>query len=164
MGIQRDTIANELVQSQGNYFGWTNQLLDRQPKLLSAADTTLTTEHCGRTTIIPNIGGAVTITLATPALGDYYHLVYLPLAADGHTLTIETGSDNTVFFYGGVVHHDTNESGQTSAMVFGDGDSNSTMVLASGGHADLHFLGASSTQYYLWGHAAGDTPITCVDQ
>ena len=31
---------------------------------------------------------------------------------------------NTDFFHGAVVHHDTNQTNQTTSVVYGDGDSN----------------------------------------
>ena len=68
--------------------------------------------------------------------------------------------------HGAVVHHDTNNTGQTSAVVWGDGDSNDTIKLDLVEAFDLHFLASTSaptTMYYVWGWTAGITPVTIAD-
>ena len=66
--------------------------------LLGDEDTTFTVAaNAFRLCIQPNISAARQITLPTPVLDTWFHIVYLPLAADGHTLTIK-GTDETHFF------------------------------------------------------------------
>jgi hypothetical protein len=64
------------------------------------------------------------------------------------------------------VHHDTDQTSQTSAVVWGDGDSNDTLKLDLVEAFDLHFLAstaAPTTTYYVWGWTAGATPVTIAD-
>ena len=121
--------------------------------------------NAGRTTVLPDVSADRIFTIPDPAAaGEYYHLVYFgALAADGHSIILRgANDDNTTFFHGAVAHHDTNNT-TTTSVVYGDGDSNDTITLASGQAFDLHFLAASTTMYYVWGWSAGDTPITIAD-
>tara|TARA_Y100000361_G_scaffold67411_1_gene59331 strand:- start:601 stop:2196 length:1596 start_codon:yes stop_codon:yes gene_type:complete len=134
------------------------------PVLLSDANTAITlSSHGGRTVIIPDISDNRTFTMPDPAAaGEYYRLLYFGTgaAADGHNVTIQgVNNDNTTGFYGAVVHHDTNQTSQTSSIVWGSA-TDDNIVLASGQAFDLHFLATSTTQYYIWGWSAGDTIIT----
>ena len=134
------------------------------PVVQAEGSLTLTkASNAGRTTILPDISDNRTFTMPDPAAaGEYYHLVYFATGAgaDGHNLIINgVNNDNTTGFYGAVVHHDTNETGQTSTIVYGS-TTDDTITLASGKAFDLHFLATSTTQYYIWGWSAGDTAIT----
>ena len=73
--------------------------LGDESKALTVAD------HAYRLLIMPNISGARTLTLPTPVLDTWFHIVSLPLATDGHTLTIK-GTDETHFLHGGVVNYE----------------------------------------------------------
>ena len=123
----------------------------------------------GRTTVIPDVSADRVYTLPDPTTaGEYYHIVgFGALAADGHDITIQgVNADNTTFFHGAVVHHDTDQTAQTSAVVWGDGDSNDTIKLDLVEAFDLHFLAstaAPTTMYYVWGWTAGATPVTIAD-
>ncbi len=140
------------------------------PVVMSDANGALTlAANGGRTTIIPNVSDDRVYTLPDPTTaGEYYHIVgFGALAADGHDITIQgVNADNTTFFHGAVVHHDTNNTGQTSAVVWGNGSSNDTLKLDLVEAFDLHFLASSSaptTMYYVWGWTAGATPVTITD-
>ena len=120
--------------------------------------------HAGRTTIVPNISAARTYTLPQVAEGLHIHLVgFGALAADGHDVSFHVNTLNTDMFHGAIVHHDTDQTSQTSAVVWGDGDSNDQIKLDVPEAFDIHFLGKSSTVWYVWGWSMGATPITIAD-
>jgi hypothetical protein len=97
-------------------------------------------------------------------VGIHFHIVgFGALAADGHDVSFHTNTLNTDYFHGAVVHHDTNETGQTTSVVYGDGDSNDKIKLDIPQFFDIHFLGKSSTSWYVWGHSCSDTVISIGD-
>ena len=125
--------------------------------LLLDGDKVLTVEdHAYRLLIMPNISGARTLTLPTPVLDTWFHIVSLPLVADGHTLTIK-GTDNTHFFYGGVMNHDMNQTAQTTALVPGDGTDDDVFTLPTSSGMDLWLHAKSTTVWYIWGWTASTT-------
>jgi hypothetical protein len=165
----RATIKNDLHQSHATYLDNavdSMAMLENAAVLLTDAATTLTlAAHAGKTCVIPNVSADRVFTLPTPtAAGQHIHLIGIPGAADGHDISIATGSDNTVFYTGTIVHHDTDLTGQTSACVFADGDSTSLMKLDLPEGFDLHFLSSSTTNWYIWGWASSATKITIADQ
>ena len=145
-------------------------LMQSPPVVMADSNAALTlAANAGRTTVIPDVSGDRIYTLPDPTTaGEYYHIVgFGALAADGHDITIQgVNNDNTTFFHGAVIHHDTNNTAQTSAVVWGDGDSNDTIKLDLVEAFDLHFLASTSaptTMYYVWGWTAGITPVTITD-
>jgi hypothetical protein len=103
-------------------------------------------------------------SLPAPEVGLHFHIVgFGALAADGHDVSFHTNTLNTDFFHGAIVHHDTAQTGQTTSVVFGDGDSNDKIKLDTPQFLDIHFLGKTSASWYVWGHTASDTPITIGD-
>ena len=127
--------------------------LGDENKTLNAAD------HAFRTLIMPNISGARTITLPTPVLDVWYHIIHLPLVQDGHDL-IFRAADETNFFEGSIINH--NIGGATTAQ-FGDGSTFDLITLPTSSHLDLWLYGKSSTIYYMWGHSVSDTTIAVTD-
>ena len=118
----------------------------------------------GKLIVIPNVGQDSVYSLPAPEVGLHFHIVgFGALAADGHDVSFHTNTLNTDFFHGAIVHHDTNETGQTTSVVFGDGDSNDKIKLDTPQFLDIHFLGKTSASWYVWGHTASDTPITIGD-
>ena len=114
----------------------------------------------GRVTWVPNVSADRVYTLPTPAAGMHLRLVGAgALAADGHDITIK-GTDNTHFFHGAIAHHDTNQTGQTTAIVWGDGAADDVIKLDTPEAFDINLLGKSTTVWYVWGWSAGVTPIT----
>ena len=73
--------------------------LGDESKTLTVAD------HAYRLLIMPNISGARTLTLPTPILDTWFHIVSLPLVTDGNTLTIK-GTDESHFLHGSVVNYE----------------------------------------------------------
>ena len=68
-----------------------------------------------------------------------------------------------MYFKGALVHHDTNQTGQTSAVVFADGNSNSIITLATPEAYVIDIVGHSSTVYYISGFVADVTAPTFTD-
>ena len=132
--------------------------------LTDTASTTLTkAAHAGRTMIIPNVGQDSTFTLPTPEVGMHLHFVgFGALAADGHDV-IFRATDDTVFFHGALVHHDTNQTNQTSAVVWGDGSGDDQIKLDLPEAFDIHLVGKSATVWYVYGWTASATPVTIAD-
>ena len=61
------------------------------------------------------------------------------------------------------MHHDTNETGQTSSTIFGTGSSNDTIKITLPEMFDINLLGKSTTVWYVWGFAASVTATTVAD-
>jgi len=114
--------------------------------------------------IIPNIASTdKTYTLPTPEVGMHIHLVgFGALAADGHDVIIRA-TDDTIFFHGALAHHDTDQTSQTTAIVWGDGSGDDQIKLDLVEAFDIHLVGKSSTVWYLYGWTAGATPVTVAD-
>ena len=121
---------------------------------LTAAD------NGGRVTWVPDLTADRVYTLPTPAAGLHLNVVGAgALAADGHDISFK-GTDDTHFFHGAIIHHDTAQTGQTSAVVWGDGAADDVIKLDLPEAFDIHFLGKSTTVWYVWGWAAAVAPIT----
>jgi len=121
--------------------------------LLDESKTLTVADHAYRLLIMPNISAARTLTLPTPVLDTWFHIVSLPLVADSHTLTIK-GTDDTHFLQGGVVNHDV---GASPAMVFGDGSAEDVFTLPTGEGMDLWLHAKSTTVWYIWGWTSSAT-------
>ena len=139
------------------------KLLDVKTQSDTAAES-LSAEDAGKLIVIPNVGQDSVYSLPAPKVGLHFHIVgFGALAADGHDVSFHTNTLNTDFFHGAIVHHDTAQTGQTTSVVFGDGDSNDKIKLDTPQFLDIHFLGKTSASWYVWGHTASDTPITIGD-
>ena len=130
---------------------------DTAAETLSAADA-------GKLIVIPNVGQDSVYSLPSPEVGLHLHVVgFGALAADGHDVSFHVGTLNTDFFHGAIVHHDTDLTGQTTAIVWGDGDSNDKIKLDLPEAFDVHFMGKSSTAWYVWGWMMSATVVTIGD-
>jgi hypothetical protein len=130
---------------------------DTAAETLSAADA-------GKIIVIPNVGQDSVYSLPAPEVGLHLNVVgFGALAADGHDVSFHVGTLNTDFFHGAIVHHDTDLTGQTTAIVWGDGDSNDKIKLDLPEAFDVHFMGKSSTAWYVWGWMASVTKVTIGD-
>ena len=131
--------------------------------LADASSTTLTAAaNGGRTNVIVDVSQASTYVLPTPSAGLSFRFIYGGAATDASTHIIKT-SGNTLMFKGSLVHHDTNNTSQSSDVVFADGDSNSIITMALPEAYQIDIVGHSSTVYYISGFVAGDTPVTFTD-
>jgi hypothetical protein len=133
---------------------------------LADSNVTLTEAlHAGRICITPNVSADRTYTLPTPKVGMEFRFIGPTglAAADGHSVIIAAGAGNSIFFKGQLVHHDTNQTGQTSAVIFSDQDSNETLTLAIAQAHDITCLGTSTTTWQLSGFVASDTAPAFAD-
>ena len=130
----------------------------------SDATESLSEGDAGKLIVIPNVSADRVYSLPAPKVGLHFHIVgFGALAADGHDVSFHVNTLNTDFFHGAIVHHDTAQTGQTTSVVFGDGDSNDKIKLDTPQFLDINFLGKTSSSWYVWGHTASDTPITIGD-
>ena len=101
----------------------------------------------------------------TPKGGMLFSFIGPPglAAADGHGVILSAGSGNSIFFKGQVVHHDTNQTGQTSAVVHSDQDSNETLKMDTPEAIDLLCIGTSTTTWQISGFVASVTAPAFAD-
>ena len=132
--------------------------------LADASSTTLTTAtNGGRTNMVIDTGQASTYVLPTPSAGLTLKFVYLGAATDTSSHIFATAG-NTIFFKGVLIHHDLNNTGQTSNTVYPNGTSNSEITLAVPEGYEINLVGVSATVYALSGWTAGNTPVAFADQ
>jgi len=127
------------------------------PVTLADSNVTLTeATHAGRIVIFPDVSADRTYTLPTPIAGMTFRFIGPTglTAADGHDVILSAGTGNSIFFKGQVVHHDTNETGQTSATVFSDQNSNETLQLNLPEAVDILCVGVSATVWQISGFVA----------
>ena len=135
------------------------------PVVVAAAGATLTeATNAGRVNLIPNVAGDIVYVLPTPIAGMTFEFINSQgatsglAAADGHDVQIATAG-TSIFYAGSIMHHDTNETGQTTAAVFPNGTNHYrlNMLLHSGLHIWLY--GVSATVWAISGWVASvDAP------
>ena len=154
----------EIAAIRGVEQGLTQlKMLDVKTQSDTAAES-LSAEDAGKLIVIPNVGQDSVYSLPAPDVGLHFHIVgFGALAADGHDVSFHTNTLNTDFFHGAIVHHDTNNTGQTTSVVYGDGDSNDKIKLDIPQFFDINFLGKTTSSWYVWGHSCSDTVITIGD-
>ena len=134
------------------------------PVVLTDASASLTeATHAMRTVITIDNSADRTFTLPTPIAGMTFKFIYGHTAADGHDVIIAAGSGNTIYFKGGVIHHDTDETGQTSAMVFSNGSSNETLQMNLPAGFEINLVASSTTVWYISGWVASATAPAFAD-
>ena len=134
------------------------------PVILTDASASLTeATHAMRTVVTIDNSADRTFTLPTPIAGMEFKFIYGHTAADGHDVLISAGTGNTLYFKGGVVHHDTDETGQTSAMVFSDGNSNEVFQMNLPAGFEINLVASSTTVWYISGWVASATAPTFAD-
>ena len=134
------------------------------PVILTDASASLTeATHAMRTVVTIDNSADRTFTLPTPIAGMEFKFIYGHTAADGHDVLISAGTGNTLYFKGGVVHHDTDQTGQTSAMVISDGNSNETLQLNIPSGFEVSLVGLSATVWYISGWVASATAPAFAD-
>ena len=134
-------------------------------QLATNANTSLTVaSHAFRTLIMGNISTGVELQLPAAAADVWFHIVYLPLAADAHTLVIKTGTLNSHFFEGSIIHSETDDAGVgNDDIVAGNGSSNDHINIISAKHADIWIHGKNTTNSYVYGHVVGDDNTQIAD-
>ena len=141
------------------------------PATLSDGNQTLTVAAnaggtFGRVNLIPDVSADRVVTLPTPAAGVTIKLLGPTglAAADGHDIQLKTGSDNSIFFKGQVLHVDTNNTSQTVAAVFSDQDSNSLFNILLPSYVDILLVGVSTTVWQISGIVGSADAPTFADQ
>ena len=154
----------EIAAIRGVEQGLTQlKMLDVKTQTDTATES-LSEGDAGKLIVIPNVGQDSVYSLPAPKVGLHFHIVgFGALAADGHDVSFHTNTLNTDFFHGAVVHHDTNQTNQTTSVVYGDGDSNDKIKLDIPQFFDINFLGKTSSSWYVWGHSCSDTVISIGD-
>jgi len=126
----------------------------------TAAITATAATNGGRTNVFPNTGQNTTVTLPTPSAGLTFRFIYGGEAADATDHIIKTAG-NTIFFKGALTHLDTD--GDTNAVVFSDGNSNSIISLITPASYVIDLVGASATVYHVSGFVSDATVPTFTD-
>ena len=128
----------------------------------SAAVTLTAATNGGRTNVVADTSQNSTYTLPTPSAGLSFRFIYGGAAADATDHIFKT-SGNTLYFKGGLIHHDTNATGQTSVAVWSNGSSNSVLTLATPEVYQIDVVGHSATVYYVSGFVADDSAPAFAD-
>ena len=120
--------------------------------------------HAHRTLIVPTIASTdKTWTLPTPIAGMTFKFIYGAPAVGTLDALIACGTGNTVYFEGGIAHHDTNETGQTTAMVLSNGSSNELLQMNLPLGFEINLVALTTTQWYISGWVASATAPTFAD-
>ena len=136
------------------------------PVILGATSEAITeATHAGRYCIIPNVAATCTYTLPTPIAGMTLRFLgpHLLAAADGNSIVIAAGTGNSIYFTGQVLHHDTDQTGQTTAVIYSDQNSNETLTMALPGAVNLTLVGISATLWHIAGSVASATAPAFAD-
>jgi len=134
------------------------------PVVSTNANLTVTEAlHAHRSIVTIDLTADRTFTLPTPIAGMTLRFIYGHTAADGHDVLIAAGSGNTLFFKGSVVHHDTDQTAQTSAMVFSNGSSNEVFQMNIPAGFEINLVASSTTVWYISGWVASATAPTFAD-
>ena len=134
------------------------------PVVSTNANLTVTEAlHAHRSIVTIDLTADRTFTLPTPIAGMTLRFIYGHTAADGHDVLITAGSGNTLFFKGSVVHHDTDQTAQTSAMVFSNGSSNEVFQMNLPAGFEINLVASSTTVWYISGWVASATAPTFAD-
>ena len=134
------------------------------PVVSTNANLTVTEAlHAHRSIVTIDLTADRTFTLPTPIAGMTLRFIYGHTAADGHDVLITAGSGNTLFFKGSVVHHDTDQTAQTSAMVFSNGSSNEVFQMNVPAGFEINLVASSTTVWYISGWVASATAPTFAD-
>ena len=159
----RDRVAADATLQSGGTFSLDTRL--QYNNIVSGSDVATAMSvatHGGRTTFVPNVTADRIYTLPQVAEGLNIHMVGAgALAADGHDLSVVTETAGEEFYHGAIIHHDTDQTAQTTSTVWCNGTSEDTIKLDLVEAFDLHFVGRSTTVWYVYGWTAGATVVTC---
>tara|TARA_R110001606_G_scaffold56171_1_gene136301 strand:- start:608 stop:1105 length:498 start_codon:yes stop_codon:yes gene_type:complete len=116
-------------------------------------------DHAFRTLIIDGSDADRVYTLPVPALGTWFHFVYIADldAADNFDLAITNLAGD--YLKGAVTHLDTDNE---VAVIHANGSSHIGISLDLGAGADLWIMGFSSSLNYIWGNTTGATHATFI--
>lgn len=142
-------------------FGHLIDTIQPNPVFLEGdANLTLTVaDHAFRTIIVDGSDADRTYTLPEPALGTWFHFVYIadldPADSDDLQIILPAGD----FLKGAVTHLDTDNE---VAVIHANGTSHIGISLDEGAGADLWIIGFTSALAYIWGNTTGATHATFV--
>ena len=159
-----DDVAGTPTNKKVTIGEYANALM--APVSLADSDVTLTeATHSGRLCIGPDCSADRTYTLPTPIAGMTFRLLgpHLLAAADGNSVVISAGAGNSIYFTGQVLHHDTDQTGQTTAVIYSDQNSNETLTMALPGAVNLTLVGMSATLWHIAGSVASATAPAFAD-
>jgi hypothetical protein len=145
-----------------------------QPPLVTLTETTgtvnfTTADHGFRQVVVPDLTGTMTINLPSSftALYDWFHIVYLGdgTDADDNNLVIKTGTQDSQFFSGNIIHNTDIQNDNSDDAVdntFNDliqanGTNHDILTCTTISHLDLWFQAKSSTVWYVWGNTFSPT-------
>ena len=116
-------------------------------------------DHAFRTLIIDGSDADRVYTLPVPALGTWFHFVYIADldAADSHDLAITNLAGD--YLKGAVTHLDTDNE---VAVIHANGSSHIGISLDLGAGADLWIMGFTASLNYIWGNTTGATHATFI--
>jgi len=121
---------------------------------------TLLAANTGKIHTLGAIAANQTITPPTPVAGLNYRFIYVGGADEAQNFIIDTGDDDACFI-GGLEHEDTSN---TCAGVYSDGNSNSILDLDVIGAGTDFSIMCDGTDWYIWGRVVGNTAPTFADQ
>jgi hypothetical protein len=135
------------------------------PVVVSASGATLTeAANAGRVNCVPNVASDIAYVLPTPIAGMTFEFINSQgataglAAADGHDVQIATAG-TSIFYAGSIMHHDTNETGQTTAAVFPNGTNHYRLNMLLHGGFHIWLYAVSTTVWAISGWVASvDAP------
>ena len=149
--------ANVLEKNSGNYGG-----LPLGFRKLPDADVTLSANDSGKAIIVVDNSADRTITLPAEELGLNFEFWYGGTDADGHDMIIDSGS-NSNYFIGGVVHLDSDASGDNVALVESDANSNSKLQINLPAAGTMVRFICDGTVWYVNGQVVSTAAPTFAD-
>lgn len=130
-----------------------------------AATYTVLAKNSGKIHVLPDLTADITITLPTEEVGLNYEFWYGGAAADAQDWTIVT-TGNTNYYVGGLGHLDLNagSAGDEVAVVFSDGNSNSSVNVLTPNAGTIVKVVCNGTLWYINGQVVSDTIPAFADQ
>jgi hypothetical protein len=139
--------------SESNFQDLIDTITPEPVVLTDSAAVTLTkAANQGRLNVVPDLTADSTYTIPTPAAaGEWYKFIYGGAAADAHDFIISLGTSNAVYFKGGVMWVNQNDTSDDGTSIWSDGDSNELLTITAPESFEINLLSTSATVFYLWG-------------
>jgi hypothetical protein len=128
--------------------------------LTDAAAVTLTKEgNQGRVNVVPDLTADSTFTVWEPeGAGEWAKFIAGGAAADAHDFILHLGgatssnaSANSIYFKGGIMWVNQNNTSDDGTSIWSDGDSNELLTITAPESFEVNILSTSATVWYLWG-------------
>ena len=142
-----------LKDSNKDFHTVLDSMLPAPVVLTDAAAVTLTKNgNQGRVNIVPDLTADSVFTVPAPAgAGEWYKFVAGGAAADAHDFGLSLGTGNGVFYKGGIMWVNQNNTSDDGTSIWSDGDSNELLTMEAPESFEINMLSTSSTVWYLWG-------------